>query len=176
MEVNERCLVLVQFATYKDKIWCDVITMDAEHVILGRPWLFDMDVTLWGKSNTFTFNYEGQRIKLIPSLPRFKQEKKPVDTRKEKNLNLISPKEIEQEVISRAQVIVLLAREVAKESHETIPPEVAPIITKFADVFPNDLPVQLPPMRDIQHAIDLVPGVTPPNLPHYQMNLMEHAE
>jgi len=29
MEVNERCLVPVQFATYKDKIWCDVITMDA---------------------------------------------------------------------------------------------------------------------------------------------------
>ena len=24
MEVNERCLVPVQFATYKDKIWCDV--------------------------------------------------------------------------------------------------------------------------------------------------------
>ena len=46
MEVNERCLVPVQFVTYKDKIWCDVITMDAGHVILSRPWLFDMDVTL----------------------------------------------------------------------------------------------------------------------------------
>jgi len=28
MEMNKRCLVPVQFATYKDKIWCDVITMD----------------------------------------------------------------------------------------------------------------------------------------------------
>ena len=28
MEVNERCLVPVQFVTYKDKIWCDVISMD----------------------------------------------------------------------------------------------------------------------------------------------------
>ena len=118
MEVNERCLVPMQFATYKDKIWCDVLTIDAGHVILSRPWLFDMDATLWGKSNTCTFNYEGQRIKLIPSQPRSKQEKKPVDTRKEKNLNLINPKEIEQEVISGAQVIVLVAREVAKESHE----------------------------------------------------------
>ena len=99
-----------------------------------------------------------------------------MDTRKEKNLNLISPKEIEQEVISGAQVIVLVAREVAKESHETILPEVAPIITKFVDVFPNDLPNQLPPMRNIQHAIDLVPGATLPNLPHYRMNPMEHVE
>jgi len=71
--------------------------MNAGHVILGWPWLFDMDVILWGKSNTCTFNYGGQRIKLIPSQPRSKQEeKKPVDTRKEKNLNLISPKEIEK--------------------------------------------------------------------------------
>jgi len=103
-----------------------------------------MDVTLWGKSNACTFNYEGQQIKLIPSQPRSKQEKKPVDTRKEKNLNLICPKEIKKEVISGAQVTVLVAREVAKESHETILLEVAPIIMEFADVFPNDLPDQLP--------------------------------
>ena len=43
-----------------------------------------------------------------------------MDTRKEKNLNLISPKKIEQEVISGAQIIVSFAREVAKESYETI--------------------------------------------------------
>ena len=90
--------------------------MDACHVILGRPWLFDMDVTLWEKCNTCTFNHEGQQIKLIPSQPKSKQkEKRSVDTKKE-NLNLISPKEIEKEVISEAQIIILVAREVVKES------------------------------------------------------------
>ena len=70
----------------------------------------------------------------------------------------------------------MVAREVAKEFHETILPELAPIITKFADVFPNDLPDQMPPMRNIQYAIDLVSGATLPNLPHYCMNPIEHAE
>ena len=46
------------------------------------------------------------------------------EKREESQLN--QPKEIEQEVISGAQVIVLVARKVAKESHETILPEVAP--------------------------------------------------
>ncbi|GJW22251.1 RNA-directed DNA polymerase [Tanacetum coccineum] len=27
--------------SYEDKIWCDVIPMDACHILLGRPWLFD---------------------------------------------------------------------------------------------------------------------------------------
>ena len=51
-----------------------------------------------------------------------------------------------------------------------------PILKEFAQVFPDELPDQLPPMHDIQHAIDLVPGVTLPNLPHYRLNPTEHVE
>ena len=61
MEVNEWCLIPVQFVTYKDKIWCDVITLNGGHVILGRPWLFDMDVTLLGNSNICSFIMKGNR-------------------------------------------------------------------------------------------------------------------
>ena len=55
------------------------------HVILIRPWLFDLDVTLRVKSNTCVFSHEGQKIKLIPSQSKTERaKKKPVALQREK--------------------------------------------------------------------------------------------
>ena len=46
--IKEIFVVPLQFLTYKAEIWCDVIPMDVRHIILGRPWFYDLDVALHG--------------------------------------------------------------------------------------------------------------------------------
>uniref|UniRef100_A0A2N9FMN8 CCHC-type domain-containing protein n=1 Tax=Fagus sylvatica TaxID=28930 RepID=A0A2N9FMN8_FAGSY len=47
---------------------------------------------------------------------------------------------------------------------------------EYEDVFPNDVPSGLPPIRGIEHQIDFVPGATIPKRPAYRSNLEETKE
>ena len=73
-------------------------------------------------------------------------------------------------------MFVLVARELHGEIREEQPEEVRLVLQEFKNVFPEKLLDHLPPMRDIQHAIDFVPWATLPNLPHYRTSPAEHAE
>lgn len=54
-------------------------------------------------------------------------------------------------------MFALIARSMTFNPIFDLPTEVEPLIRKFGEMFPEDLPNELPPMRDIQYAIDLFP-------------------
>ena len=70
-------------------------------------------------------------------------------------------------------VFAIMAKEMSSPTpttpQETLP-KVSKLLSEFSDVAPNELPSNLPPMGNIQHAIDLVLGSQLPNLPTYRMN------
>jgi hypothetical protein len=44
------------------------------------------------------------------------------------------------------------------------------LLIQFQDVFPKELP-GLPPLREIQHKIELIPGSSPPCRPPYRLSI-----
>ena len=50
---------------------------------------------------------------------------------------------------------------------------IQPLIKEFKEPFPEELPVSFPPIRDIQHCIDLASRASLLNLLHYKMNPQE---
>ena len=127
-------------AGYQDEIWCDVISMDVGSIILERPWLYDLDVTLYGRSNSCTFIYNGQKIKINPIEPKpkapFKKNKVP---EKQKSLHIVDAKIMECDVQKKSIVFALVATDSSMEQPRDIPPEVEPILIEFTQVFSEEL-------------------------------------
>ncbi|XP_075663180.1 uncharacterized protein LOC142632706 [Castanea sativa] len=144
--------------------------MDVGHIILDRPWLYDLDVTLHGRSNYCSFMFEDKKIVLNRLKPKPIDMSKKPEVPKAKGLNIISPKAFERVAVQESIVFVLVAKELHGETCEEQPEEVKSVLQEFKHVFPEELTDHLSPMRDVQHAIDFVPRATLPNLPHYRMS------
>jgi hypothetical protein len=54
-----------------------------------------------------------------------------------------------------------------------LPPAVANLLHGYIDVFPQDVPPGLAPIRGTEHQIDLIPGASLPNRMPYRTNLEE---
>ncbi|XP_076900242.1 uncharacterized protein LOC143554355 [Bidens hawaiensis] len=169
VEVTISKKALVSFfigATYKDDVVCDVVPMDACHLLLGRPWEYDRSIEHDRRSNSYSFMFGGVKITLVPSKP------KQLATKQTGNLLTIS--QFEDELVEADNVFVLIGKPVPEEFE--ISEAMIPLLEEFSDVFPNELLDGLPPLRDIQHHIDLEPGSQLPNRPHYRMSPREHEE
>ena len=68
VSVSKRALVPFSIGLkYEDIVWCDIVAMDAFHLLLGRLWQYDRDVTHNGRTNTYSFMFDGVKIVLLPS-------------------------------------------------------------------------------------------------------------
>lgn len=66
-QVSERCNFPFSVGKhYSNSILCDVVEMDAFHIILGRPWQFELDVQYKGRDNVHIIFWDGQKIIFRP--------------------------------------------------------------------------------------------------------------
>ncbi|GKC98511.1 putative reverse transcriptase domain-containing protein [Tanacetum coccineum] len=143
--------VLVTFSigtTYKDNIWCDVVPIDACHLLLGRPWEYDHNTTHNERANTYSFLFGCVKITLMPNKPK-ELVNKPMCT-------LLTLLQFQDELEMEDVAFMLIRKEVSPNSeiHEAM----FPLLEEFSNVFLDELPDGLPPLRDIQHHINLEPA------------------
>jgi hypothetical protein len=63
--INERCFFPIKILDYHDEIWCDVISMNIGYVVLGMPWLYDLNVTIFEWLNYFLFTFYVKTFNLL---------------------------------------------------------------------------------------------------------------
>nr|XP_027102839.1 uncharacterized protein LOC113724096 [Coffea arabica] len=69
VRVTKQVLISFQIHKYSDEVLCDVVPMQASHIILGRPWQFDRQVTFDGVTNKYSFLYNSKKVTLAPLSP-----------------------------------------------------------------------------------------------------------
>ena len=68
--VTKQVLVPFRIGKYEDEVLCDVVPMQAGHLLLGRPWQFDRRVHHDGFTNKYSFIHNQRRITLVPMTPK----------------------------------------------------------------------------------------------------------
>ena len=66
LKVTHKVRVKFSMGNYMDTVDCNVVHMNACHLLLGRPWQFDVDATHGGRSNNYFFVHKGVHHALKP--------------------------------------------------------------------------------------------------------------
>jgi hypothetical protein len=189
-------LVRINFAigSYRDVVDCDIVSMDACSILLGRPWQFDTDCMHHGRSNQYSLIHHDKKIILLPMSPEAivrNDVAKATKAKTENNKNikvvgnnkdgiklkghcLLAMKSDVNDLFASTSVAYALVCKDAlisiQDKQHSLPPVIANILQEYSDVFPSEIPEGLPPIRGIEHQIDLIPGASLPNSAPYRTN------
>ena len=105
---------------------------------------------------------------------------KPENSTRNSNF-FIKQSQVRKSLCTQKPILLLIFKESLLSSSSSnhapdIPSELLGLFLDFFDVFPEENPKGLPPIRGIEHQINLVPGASLPNRPAYRTNQVETKE
>jgi hypothetical protein len=201
-KVTHTTRVHFSIGTYHDYADCGVVPMQACSLLLGHPWEFDINVVHHGRANKYTLMHKEKKITLLPLTPNeiVQCDRAIADTAKRESeiqhdqtapplsSNAIKLKSHAM-LPTRSDVFIpttvdapyhaLVCRQVLFSLDDIITPlphAITNLLQEFKDIFPTEIPLGLPPLRGIEHQINLIPGATLPNRAAYRTNLEETKE
>ncbi|XP_010541803.1 PREDICTED: uncharacterized protein LOC104815187 [Tarenaya hassleriana] len=174
IKVTERVKIPFSIGKYHDEVICDIVPMQAGHILLGRPWQFDREVKHDGRANQYSFVYDKRKVVLAPLSPSQVHEmqlKLAKEPEPKKGNFYLKASQVVRAVRQEHPVLLLVFKDQLSLRTETpLSPVISRLLERYSDVFPDEIPAGLPPIRGIEHQIDLVLGAPLPNRPAYQIN------
>ena len=67
--ISKKALIAFSVSSYYDKVLCDVLLVDACHLLLAMLWLFDNYMIHDAHANTYAFKQKGRNLTLTPLPP-----------------------------------------------------------------------------------------------------------
>jgi len=175
--------VPMEMGTYKDQLNFVEVDLKGCDAILGMTWLKKFDPSIkWGQ-RVMRFHHQGQPHRLnaraLDQAVSISSLQTPTST-----FPLISYQGVKKLVRKhKAECLVLATIQTHDSTDSTItttakstPPDVSALLTEFSDVFPPQLPAELPPSREADHRIELTQSTPPNPRPLFRMSPSELDE
>ncbi|XP_047164015.1 uncharacterized protein LOC124833549 [Vigna umbellata] len=202
--VKNQVKLAFSIGNFKDEVLCDIVPMEACHVLLGRPWQFDHQTIHHGLTNTITIHQKDKKFVLHPLTPtqvakdqaqmkilrKQEHDQKKKSKRKGGIETSVPPKVTQHEVLLNKKTLIntlqveqpsylllcqgTLTCTSSDSKTSTLSPSIQKLLKEFDDLFPQEIPKGLPPIRGIEHQIDFIPGAVLPNRPAYRTNPQEN--
>jgi hypothetical protein len=163
--------VSVQIQSYRDNLQFMVLPLGDYDAILGMDWLKKYNPVLNWRNGTLMFNQAGISHILSSSSSTIQPSVSESSTSSStfKLFQLISARSVNKLIRhGEADSFVLAALQPEKELESN--PAAATLLAEFADVFPDQLPSELPPRRDVDHRIELTQNSPPAARGMYRMS------
>ena len=153
-EVNSRIQNLqYQIEEYSDKDNFDVIELDHHDLIFGKKWLKKVNPIIDWVKNTVTVQMDGKD--LVLNTHHSKKSSPMIEYISNMQMRRIARKK-------NQQIFLCLLRNSDIENQlKQIDSRVQPLLESYLDVFPEELPEGLPPVRAVDHKIELLPNSQP---------------
>ncbi|MCO5578145.1 hypothetical protein L7F22_031983 [Adiantum nelumboides] len=157
---------------YVDKEDFFISPLKHEDVILGAPWFDRLAASI---------KFPERRISF-----KFRKKNMYIDAQESGNtIPLVHTHAFDKSIKSSISVYMIFVKDSLSDVNKTQVNEsglkedleLSKYLNQFQDVFIDDIPGELPPKRgDDDHAIELIPGSSPPNKPPYRVSQAQQEE
>ncbi len=197
--------VKLKLDSYMDDVKLTVMPLGSSQVLLGMPWLKRINLSINWKLNTLSISdssginhtlisqeFDNQHQQLsqtkLKSRNVFKVEIVPLVNEYNNNDSTISKHDqmfivrvIDDEALVNSINVKLLDvknNDVNMKAviHQQYVKLSESIVNDYSDVFPDELPLHLPPKRSVDHRIELMPSEPPPSRAPFKLSTSEMKE